>query len=222
LNKKGFVVVSKPATLPTQADQTGDPDLLALLAQKSDQFSVLHVIHRLDRVASGVVLLGKDKKNAASLSQQFQNRKIEKKYLAWVSNEPKTETGTLTHFMKKNTNKKAICQHEPEAGFDIAVLHYRVVGKSDRYVLLEIDLETGRFHQIRAQLAAIGCHIKGDVKYGARRANLDRSIHLHAWKLTFLAPQNSDKIVVEAPFPAEPLWELAKNLLNSPPPVSNP
>jgi 23S rRNA pseudouridine1911/1915/1917 synthase len=209
------LVVAKPATLPVQSDLTGDPDLLSMLLQKPHQFESLHLINRLDRVASGAVLFAKNQKAAAALHLQFEQRVVEKKYLAWVSQAPPKEAGELIHFLKKNNNNKAICQDQPAKDFQKAILHYQLVAQSDRYFLLEITLQTGRFHQIRAQLAHIGCHIKGDVKYGARRANLDRSIHLHAWKLAFEQPKSQQRIELEAPLPSESLWNLAKQLLQN-------
>ena len=203
-----FVVANKPAGVPTQPDQTGDKSLVDLLSIycKSD----LYVIHRLDRPVSGIVLLAKTKKAAADLSRQFQEKKVEKTYLAVVKDAPEAPEGTLTHYLKKQGKQEKVFKL-PTPGALEATLSYSTLSKSDNYTLLKIVPATGRFHQIRAQLAAIGSPIKGDVKYGFRRSNPDRSIHLHALQLTFHHPVTNHKLTFEAPVLDEKLWTALTN-----------
>lgn len=199
-----FVVANKPAGVPTQPDQTGDKSLVDLLSIycKSD----LYVIHRLDRPVSGIVLLAKSKKAAADLNRQFQDKKVEKTYLAVVKEAPEAPEGTLTHYLKKQGKQEKVFS-EPAPGALEATLSYTCLSISDNYTLLKIVPATGRFHQIRAQLSAIGSPIKGDVKYGFRRGNADRSIHLHAQQLTFYHPVTNHKLTFEAPVPEDNLWK---------------
>ncbi|NJN33781.1 MAG: RluA family pseudouridine synthase [Saprospiraceae bacterium] len=183
-----FLVVAKPAGIATQADQTGDISLVELLSERLK--ILLFVVHRLDRAASGVVVFAKTSEMAALLSEQFKKRKARKIYWAIVEARPPQEEGVLIHYLKKNQKiNKSFVVNIPENDGKRAELRYILRGSSDRYFFLEIELFTGRFHQIRAQLAAINCPIKGDVKYGARRSNTDRSIHLHAAELTFEHPK---------------------------------
>lgn len=200
-----LIAFNKPVTMGVQADKTEDKPLLALaeIFCKSE----VHVIHRLDRPASGVVLFAKNKKALAAINLQFQERKITKTYLAVVKNKPENDTGTLVHFLRKNGKTNTSHAYETEVkGSKRAELTYKLLGSIENYHLLEIELITGRHHQIRAQLAAIGSPIKGDVKYGFRRGNQDRSIHLHAWKLGFKHPVTKEKIMVTAPVPDESVW----------------
>jgi 23S rRNA pseudouridine1911/1915/1917 synthase len=199
-----FVVANKPAGVPVQLDKTGDKPLIDILSIycKSDLF----LVHRLDRPVSGIVVFAKNKKAAAHLSKQFQEKTIEKKYLAVVKECPEEKSATLTHFLKKvGTHEKAY--NEASAGLLEAVLNYSLVGSTENYHLLEISPITGRFHQIRAQLSAIGSPIKGDVKYGFKRSNADRSIHLHAWKIKFKHPITNHILEFEAPLPEDNLWK---------------
>lgn len=200
-----LIAFNKPAAIGVQPDKTEDKSLLDFAEIYSK--ASLHVIHRLDRPASGVVLFAKNKKALANLNQQFKDREIGKVYLAVVKEEPKEVEGHLVHFLYKNTKNKSIASTEEAPGSQKAELKYKVIGKIDNYSLLEIHLITGRFHQIRAQLAAIGCPIKGDVKYGFKRGNRDRSIHLHAWKLLFTHPVSNEKVEITAPLPDENVWQ---------------
>jgi len=158
----------------------------------------------LDRPVSGVVIFAKTRKSAAQLSEMLQKGQFIKKYLAAVQNKPNEEEGELIHYLNKR-NFKAFVSKTPGNG-KLAKLKYKIVGQSDHYTFLEIDLKTGRFHQIRAQLAAMGCPVKGDVKYGARRANKDRSIHLHALSIEFKNPLNNKKLKLSADLPDDPVW----------------
>ena len=204
-----LIAFNKPIGLPVQNDKTGDKTLLDL-AEIYTQ-SKLQLIHRLDRPASGVVLFAKNKIALANLNLQFQERKIKKIYLAVVKNLPKDKEGKLVHFLVKDQKKNtSFAFNEKKMNAKKAELNYRHLASSDNYHLLEIELITGRHHQIRAQLGAIGSPIKGDVKYGFRRSNKDRSIHLHAWKLGFKHPTSLQNVVVEAPVPEEVVWQAFK------------
>ncbi|MCB0594423.1 MAG: RluA family pseudouridine synthase [Lewinellaceae bacterium] len=202
-----LIAFNKPAGLPVQEDKTGDKALINLAEIYCK--SKLHLIHRLDRPASGVTLFAKTTGALASLNEQFRERQVEKTYLVAVHEKPPKEADTLVHFLKKegrSNRTRAFAEEQP--GSKRAELSYRYLGSTDHYHLLEIRLHTGRHHQVRAQLAAIGCPIKGDVKYGARRANPGRSIHLHAWKLRFRHPVSGEWEEVAAPLPEEdPVWQ---------------
>ena len=201
-----LIAFNKPIAIPVQNDKTGDKTLLDLAEIYTH--SKLNLIHRLDRPASGVVLFAKTKMALANINLQFQERKIKKTYLAVVKNLPEEKEGKLIHFLlkdqKKNTSYASI---EEKPTSKKAELTYRHIASSDNYHLLEIELITGRHHQIRAQLSAINCPIKGDVKYGFRRSNKDRSIHLHAWKLGFKHPTSNDNVELIAPLPDEVIWQ---------------
>lgn len=205
-----MLALNKPPGIPVQPDKTGDDCLLDLAGAYCRQ--TLYLAHRLDRPVSGIVVFAKNTAAAAALQRQFSARTADKEYLAVVQNPPPKPEDTLTHFVKKNekTNtSRAFLEPRPDA--DAAELAYRVCGSSSRYLLLHIRLLTGRHHQIRAQLAAIGCPIKGDVKYGFRRSNPDRSIHLHAWRLAVRHPLHGELLQLEAPPPpADPVWTAMK------------
>lgn len=201
-----LIAFNKPVGIPIQPDKTEEKSLqeLAEIYAKS----TIYIIHRIDRPASGVILFAKSKKGLARMNAQFQERSIKKTYLAVVKSAPEKTEGQLKHYLRKHakTNKTQVFD-EPVKGGKEAILNYKLIGKSDNYSLLEIDLATGRHHQIRAQLAKIGSPIKGDVKYGARRGNKDRSIHLHAWKLSFQHPVTSEAITLVADLPNEVIWQ---------------
>ena len=201
-----LIAFDKPAGLPVTSDKTGDMSMeqLGQIYCKSN----IGLIHRLDRPASGVVLFARSDKALAALNEQFKTRQVEKVYLAAVAERPEKDEATLVHYLKRQgrSNKSQVYE-QAEAGAKRAELSYQYLTSSERYHLLEIRLHTGRHHQIRAQLAAIGCPIKGDVKYGFRRGNRDRSIHLHAWRLNFQHPVSGERVSVEAPMPAaDPVW----------------
>ena len=199
-NDTDFIALLKPAGIGVQPDKTGEPSLL-------DQAEIhlgqsLFVVHRIDRPVSGIVLFAKNKTAAQVLSEQFKERSLTKTYLAVVAALPEPAVGELVHYFEKNEPKnKSRVYTEDKVGREKGILKYRVLGSSVRYHLLEIQLYTGRHHQIRAQLSAIGCPIKGDVKYGAKRGNLDRSIHLHAHKMTVKQPSTGEllQFVAETP-----------------------
>ena len=207
-----LVIYNKPSGIPVQADKTGDTPLLEIAEKYAKR--TLHLVHRIDRPVSGAVLLAKTKAVMTALTEQFKNRQIDKEYLAIVGVLPPEQEGTLVHFLKKNSTKNiSVVSAEETPGSERAELKYRVLGSSDRYHLLQIQLLTGRHHQIRAQLAAIGCPIRGDVKYGFKRANKNRSIDLHAWKLAFEHPHSGETLTIEAPLPEEPVWQAFKPML---------
>ena len=203
----------KPAGIPTQPDKTGDKAFIEVAEIYCK--CTLFPIHRLDRTASGLIVFAKSKQAANAMSEQFRGRTVKKTYLAIVGVRPAKDEDTLVHFIKKNEKKNVstVCA-EGTKGAERAELHYKLIGESDRYFLLEIDLLTGRHHQIRAQLSAIGSPIKGDVKYGFRRSNGDRSIHLHAWKLSFDHPVSGERVNLEAEPPPEALWDFFMEGLN--------
>jgi 23S rRNA pseudouridine1911/1915/1917 synthase len=201
-----LIAFNKPAGLPVATDKTGDKamDQLGEIYCKSK----LGLVHRLDRPASGVVLFARSENALAHLNEQFRERQVEKVYLAAVANRPEAMEGKLIHYLRRDGRKnKTIAYSDPQKDAKRAELSYRYLDSSDHYHLLEIRLHTGRHHQIRAQLADIGCPIKGDVKYGFRRSNPDRSIHLHAWKLTFHHPVSNQEETITAPLPPQdPVW----------------
>lgn len=201
-----LIAFNKPTGLPVTTDKTGDK-AMSQLGEIYCQ-SKLGLIHRLDRPASGVVLFARSTGALAKLNEQFRERQVEKVYLAVVGQRPKADEGELSHYLKRDgRSNKTEALESPEEEAKAGLLSYRYLGSSDRYHLLEIKLHSGRHHQIRAQLAAIGCPIKGDVKYGFRRSNSDRGIHLHAWKLRFQHPVSGEREEIVAPLPeADPVW----------------
>ena len=211
-NDTHLIVLNKPATIPTQPDLTGDVSFLQLTEDFLKE--KLYVVHRLDRVASGIVVFAKTEQAAAFLSKQFQDKTTEKTYLAVVENRPPKDTDLLVHFLTQNskTNKSKVSDIETKGSKRSEMRYILPIGTrravSDRYFLLEIQLLTGRHHQIRAQLAHIGCCIKGDVKYGARRSNPNRSIYLHAFQLRFKHPVKQESLFFEClPDRTDRLWE---------------
>ncbi len=196
-----------------QPDKTNDLSLLEMAEQQMKQ--KLHLVHRIDRPASGLVLMARTPAAMAQLSKQMQDRSIDKTYLAVVQNAPNAASGRLVHYLHKNERlNKVTVSDEPGQDSEQAELEYRLLSSSERYHLLEIQLFTGRHHQIRAQLSAIGCPIKGDVKYGARRSNSDRSIHLHAWKIAFEHPFSGEMLAFQAPIPgSDGVWTFFESQL---------
>ena len=201
-----LIALNKSSGLPTQSDRSGDKALLniAEIYTKSE----LYLIHRLDRPASGIVLFAKNKKCLAILNEQFQKRTIKKTYLAVVKNHPPEKEGTLVHYLLKSQKKNRAFAHDDEKpNSKKAKLTYKVIASIDNYHLLEVNLMTGRHNQIREQLAKIDCPIKGDERYGFKRGNKDRSIHLHAWKLNFRHPVTNEVVMLEAPIPNDVVWQ---------------
>lgn len=203
-NTNQFVAFNKPASMPVQPDKTGDTSLIE--AAMAWCKHTLFLVHRLDRPCSGLVIFAKNGKAANKLSQQFKSREVDKTYLAVVAVKPEPEIGVLHHFLKKNphTNKTIV---SADGTGKASILEYAVLESIQNYHLLQLKPTTGRHHQIRAQLAAIGSPIRGDVKYGFRRGNRDRSIHLHAWKLAFNHPVSGERIELTAAPPQDNLWQ---------------
>lgn len=197
-----------------QGDKTGDislsEHLKAYLKKKYNKpgEAYLGVVHRLDRPTTGVVLFAKTSKALSRLNAMFADKaQVQKTYWALVDAMPPATEGTLTHWLVRNEKQnKSVAYNKEVQQSKKAVLHYKLLKSFDHYHLLEIDLITGRHHQIRAQLAAIGLHIKGDLKYGAKRSNPDGGICLHAYKLTFEHPVKKEVITIEA----APNWQLGK------------
>lgn len=208
------IVINKAPSDIVQGDKTGDEPLSerikTYLKEKYNKPGNVFcgVVHRLDRPTSGALVFARTSKALSRLNAQFRDKSTRKIYWAVVEKQPQEEEGTLVHYLKKNDKQnKSYASSEELPGSKRSVLNYKVLGKSDFYTLLEVELETGRHHQIRSQLSDIGCPIKGDVKYGARRSNGDGSIHLHARQLEFLHPTTKEKICVLAPVPNDPLWK---------------
>lgn len=208
-----LIIVNKAPSEIVQGDKTGDKPLSEMikdyLKEKYHKPGNVFcgVTHRLDRPTSGVVVFAKTSKALARLNEMFRNGEINKTYWAVVKNRPEKEEDKLIHYLIKNekTNKSTAYMIEKPHTKE-AVLHYKLIRSSQNYFLLEIDLETGRHHQIRCQLAKIGSPIKGDLKYGAERSNPDGSISLHARTISFIHPVSKEKIEVTAPLPEENLW----------------
>lgn len=208
-----LLIVNKKSGDIVQGDKTGDTPLSEIVkayikATYNKPGNVfLGVVHRLDRPTTGVVVFAKTSKALERLNKLLRDKKVNKTYWAIVKNKPNKEEDTIIGFLKKNPkNNKSTLYHSEIEGSKKAVLHYKVIKSLNNYYLLEVDLETGRHHQIRCQLATIGCPIKGDLKYGFDRSNKDASIHLHARKIEFLHPVSNEFISIEAPTPNDVIW----------------
>jgi 23S rRNA pseudouridine1911/1915/1917 synthase len=208
------IVVNKRASDIVQGDKTGDEPLSdkvkAYIKEKYNKPGEVFcgVVHRLDRPTSGALVFARTSKGLSRLNEQFRDKSTKKVYWAVVEQLPKVEEGQLVHYLKKNEKQNKSYASEKESnGAKQAILNFRLLSSSDKYHLLEVVLDTGRHHQIRCQLAEIGCIIKGDLKYGAKRSNKDASIHLHARYLEFDHPTTKERVKVTAPVPMEPLWE---------------
>lgn len=209
-----IIIVNKASSQLVQGDKTGDKPLSEMvkeyLKEKYNKPGNVFcgVTHRLDRPTSGVVVFAKTSKALSRLNKMFRDDEVEKVYWAIVQTRPANDKGTLTHFLVKNNKKnKSFAYNTKKRNTKEAILHYSLIGKSDNYYLIEVQLETGRHHQIRVQLAQIGCPIKGDLKYGAKRSNRDGSISLHARAISFTHPVSQKKIEITAPVPKDVLWQ---------------
>ena len=208
-----LIIINKRPGDIVQGDKTGDRPLSetvkAFLKKKHNKPGnvYLGVVHRLDRPTSGIVVFAKTSKALPRLNKMFAEKEAKKIYWAIVKNRPDEPEKKLTHWLKRNTKQNKSYAHINELlESKKAILSYRLIKSLDNYYLLEIDLETGRHHQIRAQLTAIGCPIKGDLKYGFNRSNDDASIHLHAYKLSFVHPVKKEPLEIMAPLPNDPVW----------------
>ncbi len=209
-----IIIVNKSPGEIVQGDKTGDKPLSDIvkeyLKEKYNKPGNVFcgVTHRLDRPTSGVVVFARTSKALPRLNEMFRKGEVDKTYWAVVKNRPPLEEDTLIHYLIKNEkNNKSTAYHSEKPNTKKAVLHYRLIASSDNYHLLEIKLETGRHHQIRCQLAKIGCPIKGDLKYGAERSNPDGSISLHARSISFVHPVSKELINVTAPLMDDNLWK---------------
>nr|WP_311147880.1 RNA pseudouridine synthase [Prevotella pallens] len=209
-----IIIVYKQSGEIVQGDKTGDKPLSETIkewikekyAKPGNVF--LGVVHRLDRPVSGIVVFAKTSKALSRLNNMFRNGEVRKTYWAMVQTAPNMPEATLTNWLVRNEkqNKSYVYNNEmPNA--KQAILKYKTIGQTEHYTLLEVNLLTGRHHQIRCQLAAIGCPIKGDLKYGARRSNPDGSISLLSHKVEFIHPVSKQKIVVVSPLPTEKVWD---------------
>ena len=208
-----LIIINKKVGDISQGDKTGDTPLSEIVKQylkeKYDKPGnvFLGVVHRLDRPTSGLIIFARTSKALERLNKMLRDKEIKKTYWAIVKNKPQKDTDSLKNYLKKNPkNNKSTVYSKPTEGSKQAILHYKIMKALDHYYLLEVDLETGRHHQIRAQLSAMGSPIKGDLKYGAKRSNKDGGIHLHARKIEFIHPVSKVKIHTEAPLPSDPVW----------------
>ncbi len=208
-----IIVINKRVGDIVQGDKTGDKPLSEIVKEYiKDKYNkpgevFLGVVHRLDRPTTGIVIFAKTSKALERLNKMFSERETNKTYWAVVKNKPPKNEDNLIHFLKrneKNNTSKAHLKEVPES--KKASLDYKIIKELNNYFALEINLHTGRHHQIRAQLQAIGCPIKGDLKYGFDRSNPDGGIHLHARKLAFIHPVSKEQIEIIAPTPSDAIW----------------
>lgn len=209
-----IIIVNKVSSEIVQGDKTGDTPLSEkikeyLKEKYNKQGNVfLGVVHRLDRPVSGLVVFAKTSKALSRLNEMFKNKEIKKSYWAIVKNTPPKYEDELVHYLVRNEKQNKSYAYDKEVpNSKKAILRYKLIGRSKSYNLLEIDLQTGRHHQIRCQLAKIGCPIKGDLKYGFPRSNPDGSISLNAHSITFIHPVSKELINLEAPLPDGDIWK---------------
>lgn len=214
-----IIIVNKRSSDLVQGDVTGDEPLddkvRSYIKEKynkpGDVF--LGVVHRLDRPVSGCVVYARTSKALSRLSELFRTREVKKTYWAIVSERPPAEEGTLSNYLKKNEQQNKSYVYATEVkGSKLAELTYRVLARSEKYYLIEVDLQTGRHHQIRAQLAAAGCPVRGDLKYGSKRSNEGGGISLHSRRVSFVHPVKNEEISVVAPLPEDRIWKLFANV----------
>ncbi len=209
-----IIIVNKRPGDIVQGDKTGDKPLSDIvkeyIATKYNKPGAVYlgVVHRLDRPTSGIVVFARTSKALPRLNKLFANKEAKKTYWAVVKNKPIKDKDTLTHWLKRNNKQNKSYAHKNEVpDSKKAILDYNIIKKLKSFYLLEIDLHTGRHHQIRSQLSSINCSIKGDLKYGADRSNKNGSIHLHSRKLTFIHPVKKEYITITAPPPSDPIWD---------------
>lgn len=213
-----IIAVYKRSSDLVQGDKTGDisldTEVKKYLGEKykkpGDVF--LGVVHRLDRPVSGVILYARTSKALERLNEMFRTKQMKKTYLAIVKERPPEDEATITHYLKKNEAQNKSYVYDTEVkGSKEASLTYRLKGRSERFYLLEIELHSGRHHQIRAQLSKIGCPIKGDLKYGFPRSNEDGGISLLARRLEFIHPVKKEPVIITAHFPEGDIWSVFMN-----------
>ncbi len=209
-----LLIVNKQPGQLVQGDKTGDEPLVdTLKTYIKEKYNkpgnvFLGVVHRLDRPTSGIVVFARTSKSLERLNKLFKDRDVKKTYWAVVKNPPPKQKDTLIHHLVRNEKKnKSFAYNRPEKYSKEAKLTYRLIKQLDNYYLLEVELHTGRHHQIRVQLSSIGCPIKGDLKYGFDRSNKDGSIHLHARELQFVHPVKKESIHIIASPPKDPIWD---------------
>lgn len=201
-----IIALNKPSGLPTQQDKSGEPNAhqLAMAYAHRD----LYIIHRIDQRVSGALVFAKTKQAAAILSKQWEEKSTRKIYIAIVPASEIPATGTLKHFLTYDNKLNVTTAHKEQLpGADECQLNYTVIQQLENFMVLQIELITGRKHQIRAQLSALDIPIRGDIKYGSKRTNQDGSIDLHAYSLDFMHPSTKKKINITAPFPDSGLWK---------------
>lgn len=210
-----LIVVNKSNNEPVQPDKSGDLSLDERVKEyvkkkynkPGDVF--LGVVHRIDRPVSGVVVFARTSKALARMNKLFKDKKVKKTYYAIIKGRPVKKNDTLVHYIARNTKKNKSSAHDKEVkDSKRSELDYRFVGASDKYSLLEIDLKTGRHHQIRCQLSKMEMPIKGDLKYGFSRSNPDGGICLHSYSIEFMHPVKKEPLVIKAPFPKDVLWKV--------------
>ena len=209
-----IIIVNKKSGEIVQGDKTGDRPLSDIVKDYiKEKYAkpgavFLGVVHRLDRPVSGLVVFARTSKALSRLNKMFAEGKVHKTYWAIVKNAPRINEGTLEHWLVRNEKQNKSYAYDTEKpNAKKAILKYRVISHSDNYSLLEVKLMTGRHHQIRCQLAAMGCPIKGDLKYGAPRSNPDGSISLMSHRVEFVHPVSKETIIAEAPLPDDALWQ---------------
>ncbi len=209
-----LIAINKDNHDLVQGDRTGDVSLdkkvMSYLKNKYNKSgeAFLGVIHRIDRPVSGIVLFAKTSKALSRMNKVFNEKKVQKTYWAIVKNKPPQKQDKLTHYLVRYPQKnKSLAYDQDRHNAKWAELNYHLTGKSDNYYLLEVDLHTGRHHQIRAQLSKIGCPIKGDLKYGFPRSNKNGGISLHARRLSFFHPVRNEPVVMEAKCPEGDIWK---------------
>lgn len=215
-----LIAINKQVSDIVQKDKTGDQALEDLIKtyikqkyQKPGEV-FLGVTHRIDRPVSGVVLFARTSKALERINRMFQEKKVEKIYWAIVKEKPPQNEATLVHFIKRDQEKNKSYAYDKEVpGSKKAITRYKLLGASDNFFLLEVTIETGRHHQIRCQLAKIGCSIRGDLKYGFARSNPDGGISLHAKSIRLTHPVKNEELLIEAPLPDDSLWNYFKTLV---------
>ncbi len=209
-----LIVVNKRVGDIVQGDKTGDKPLSDVIKEYlKEKYNkpgevFLGVVHRLDRPTTGIVLFAKTSKALSRLNDLFKNRETQKTYWAVVKKKPPQKEATLVHYLKRNPKKNTSKAHLKEVpDSKKAILDYKIIKELNNYFVLEINLHTGRHHQIRSQLSAIGCPIKGDLKYGFDRSNIDGGIHLHARNLQLVHPVSKEIINITASVPEDIIWK---------------